>query len=185
MPPLDDSYALLPEAQALVARLVESLSEFGHLSQARVVCVLSQRTPMLHGAPCAAFVARPHVQGPFAPLFDWCIWRLVGDVLEGEEPDFLILVDAAIWPYYDPEERERLIYHELCHIVPKEAEDGSGIRIGRDGRPILTLRPHDAEVFNAELVRYGPEVVGIDDTVHAIVEGQKAAKARRRPRRVG
>lgn len=182
---LPDSYALQDDAQALVARLVAELDEFSHLAQARIVCVSSARAPMLHGWPCAAFVVVPHVQGPLAHLFDWLVAGFTDAVLDGEDPDVLMLIDAALWPSLDAEGQERLIYHELCHIVPKEAADGSGIRLGRDGRPLLTLRPHDAEVFNAELVRYGPAVVGIDDTVHAIVAGQKAAQARRRPRLVG
>jgi len=179
MRPFDDSYALAEEPQAIVERLITDLDEFGHLTKAFVVCVFSQRTPMLRGAPCAAFIGSPTVQGPFAWLFDWLIASLTVPLLDGDAPDFLIIIDAALWPELDAERRERLMYHELCHLQPKESAEGSGIRLGRDGRPILKVVPHDTEVFHAEVRKYGPELIGLEDHCIAIVEGSAAARERR------
>lgn len=177
---MDDEYALAHEPQAIAERLIAELDEFAHLSYAGIVCVFSRRTPVLRGAECAAFIATPAVQGALRGLFDWSIARLAAPVLERlglDEVAYLVLIDAALWPELDPERRERLIYHELCHVKMRENERGPCL--DRQGRPLLKLVPHDTEVFNAEVRKYGPEVVGLEDHCFAIVEGSEAARQRR------
>lgn len=175
---LDDSYSLAVDPQAVVARLIADKPEFQHLTRARIVCMLSQQTPMLRGCPCWAFVGRPSVQGPYKALFDWMLSQFVAPLLDGDDVEYLIVFDAAIWPSLDAIRQERLCYHELCHLQPREAEDGSGIRLDREGRPQLKVVPHDAEFFFDEVRTYGPEVTELHDAVASIVEGQAAANAR-------
>lgn len=95
----------------------------------------------------------------------------------GDDPDFLVLIDRAIWSSLDETRRERLVYHERCHVVARENEYGVPT-LDRAGRPRLALRPHDAEVFYAEILRYGAAVTDSEELAIAIAEGE----ARRRLR---
>lgn len=181
---LPDSYRYAVDAQEILARLVLERAEFGHLTQARVLCVLSERQPMLHGNPCYAFIADPRVQGPFAPFFDWLVERFLAEPLEHQSLDYLVMIDAAHWPTYTDVQQERLIYHELCHLQPKEDTHGRGIRLGNDGRPLLKVVPHDIEAFNEEIRRYGPQLLEIEDTCVAIADGLVAERERNKPKLV-
>lgn len=179
---LQDTFSLAVEPLRLAARLVSACDEFLHLSHARIPILFSQRTLSLHGAPCAAFIGIPKVQGPFRVLFEWCVAGLVAPVLDGEDPDFLILVDIAIWESLDAERRERLVYHELKHVVVREDEYGVPRLNKETGDPMLKLVPHDIEAFDDEIRRYGPDIVGIETTCEAIVQGFDAAQRRNRKR---
>jgi len=172
-----DSYRLAKEPQALVERL-RLLPEFAHLRGSRIVCVFSERVPMLRGFPCAAFIGEPRVQGAFRPLFDWMVAQLCRPLLGAEDPEFLVIVDAALWPSLEKVQRERLVYHELCHLKAKENPETGEPRLHEDGRPQLQVVPHDVEIFEAEVARYGPEVCDLDALCTAIVEGQKRARKR-------
>lgn len=175
---LPDSYRYAIDAQDILTRLVLERAEFGHLAQARVICLFSERQPTLHGNPCQAFIADPRVQGPFSWLFDWLLERFLADVLEGQALDYLVVIDAALWPTFSDLQKERLIYHEICHLQPKEDTQGRGIRLGNDGRPLLKVVPHDIEAFNEEIRRYGPTVVDIGDTCIAIADGLAGERER-------
>jgi hypothetical protein len=76
--------------------LIEHESTFAHIAQAQLVCLMSEPTPMLHGAPCWAFISQPSVQGPLSKLFTWMLAGACARELEWEEPDFVIVIDAAI-----------------------------------------------------------------------------------------
>lgn len=176
----DDSVTLAPECQALMARLIASCDEFQHLQEAqpRIAVLFSARALFVHGGQAAAFIGAPRWQGPTANLVAFLVAQFVRSVLDMEDPDYLIVVDAAIWSSLDVERQERLMFHELSHLVPQEDEFGVPRRSRKTGKPLLKLVPHDVEVFLAEITRYGPEIVGIEAACEAIVEGQ--AKARRR-----
>jgi len=144
--------------------------------------VLSQPEVRLHGSQKWAIVAIPSVQGPLSRLFDWMLAQLCAPLLEWEEADFVVLIDAAIWSTLDAVRQERLIYHELCHVVARENEYGVP-KLDAEGRPMLRLVPHDAEFFHDEVERYGIEVCQLEDTCLAIAEGvrvdrRNAEKAR-------
>jgi hypothetical protein len=175
---LEDSFALAPEARAICARLLERVDRFAHLGQARFVCLASQPAVTLRGAECAAIVTVPMVQGPLKRLFDWLIASTCAPVLAWEEPDFLILIDAAVWSTLDAVRQERLMFHELCHVVARENEYGVP-KLDAEGRPMLKLVPHDVEVFHDEIATYGPETCGIEDACLAIAEGIRAERRRR------
>jgi hypothetical protein len=125
-----------------------------------------------------AIVGVPRAQGPFSRLFDWMVAQLCASVCEWEEPDFLILVDAAIWPSLDPMRKERLMFHELCHVVARENEYGVP-RLDAEGRPMLRLVPHDVEAFEDEITTYGIEVCGLESACVAIAEGAALDRRRR------
>lgn len=177
---LFDSFSLAPEPQAIASRLVESYAEFGHLGDMRAACVWSREQPMLRGAPCAAFIGYPRVQGPFASLFAWCVQSLCVPLFGEDEPDFLIVFHQTLWPMLDGERQERLVYHELCHVLPRVDEYGIPRLSQEDGRILLKLAPHDYEFFDNEVRRYGPDVCELDGAAVAIADGYRDAERRKR-----
>ncbi len=178
-----DSYALAVAAQAIAAHLIATLDEFAHLGQARIACINSERQPMLRGAPCQAFIGIPSVQGPYAPWFEWTIAEFCRSLFAGEPPDFVVMLDRAVFDSLDDERRERLLYHELSHVVPR-VDEFDIPRVGQDGRLLLKLIPHDYEFFDAEVRRYGPDVCDLEPAAVALADGFRAAEHRKRPRRV-
>lgn len=175
-----DSFALAPEGQALVARLVVDLDEFAHLAECRIAVLASQQQPMLRGAPCQAFISTPHVQGAMRPLCDWMLSQVTDELFEGEDPDYVLVLDAALWESWTQQgslgqvRKERLIYHELCHVVAREdADTGLARTSPMDGRVLTKLMPHDYEFFDAEVRRYGLEVCELDRAAVAIAAGYR------------
>lgn len=164
-----------------MTRLIREVDEFVHLSEARIACLGSQRTPMLRGASCRAFIAIPGVQGPLSPLFDWMIANLCEPLFARELPDFLVVIDAAVWPTLDALRQERLVFHELKHVVVREDEFGVP-KFGQDHRPALKLIPHDYEFFDSEVRRYGADVCELVDAAVAIAAGSRTGERRRGPR---
>lgn len=175
-----DSYSLATEAQVLVKR-VQLFPELQHTVGARILCVLSQPTVMLRGDPCRAFIGEPKVQGPLRPLFQWFMAELARPLFGGEDPEFIVVIDAALWQSSSKTERERLIFHELKHLVVRENEDGEP-RLHEDGRFQLRTTRHDHEVFEDEIKRYPEEVDGLDKLTEAIVEGAQRAREKRKRR---
>lgn len=175
-----DAFALHPLAQGAVSTLVQTCPELSHLAGARIACVGSQRTPMLHGWPVFAFIAPPKVQGPFRTLFEWQIAQLTAPLFEGEYPDFLMVVDAPVLGSLTPVHREAIVYHELLHVVAREHPETGVPKVGRDGRLLLRLRPHTFERFEEEFDRYGADpsvLAGIDQLALAIARNVKRRRA--------
>lgn len=173
-----DSFAALPEADALAARLIRSVPHFAHLSEARLLFVGSQRAPVLHGHTCQACVVKPYVQGPLRWMFDWMLAGFGRERFDWEDPDYVVLVDAALFTSYDAQHREWLIYHELRHIEQRNDENGIPKFTKEDGRPMWRLVPHDAEFFFDEVERYGPEVTGQVEATIALATGHRDAQVR-------
>ncbi len=170
---LEDSFRLADEPQAVAARLIATEDDFAHLGLARIACVFSERALFLHGGPCHALIAVPtYMQGPLRHLVGFLIGQFCRPLFEGEDPDFVILIDRAVWDSLDAVRRERLMFHELCHVAAKEHEETGVPKLGQDGRPILKLRPHDAEKFYAEIEKYGAAVTDAEDLAVAIAEGE-------------
>jgi hypothetical protein len=182
-----DTYRLALIPQALAGKLIADADvPFRHLSRAKVVCVFSERALMLTGLARPAIVYPPTCQGGSAPknFYEWALAMLAAPLFNGELPDFVIYFDRAIWDGLDDVRRERLVFHELKHIQQKTDDYGSP-KFHRDtGEPILTLVPHDTELFDDELLRYGVEVCGAGHTAIAIAEGEAALRARTTPRQV-
>jgi hypothetical protein len=176
-----DTFTLAAEPQAIVARLIETEDHFAHIREAQpaLAVLFSQRELRLHGARANAIIGMPKVQGPYRDLFEFMLASLAAPLLAWEEIELLVLVDAAIWQSLDAERRERLLFHELSHVVAKEDEFGV-IRRNKDtGKPLLKLVPHDVEAFHTEIIKYGPDVCDLETACEAIVEGAAHAKRRR------
>lgn len=181
----DDTVTLADEPQAIAARLIDACDEFAHLKEAdpQLLVLFSQRTLFLHGGQKAAVIVQPRWQGPLGMVAEFLIAQLgkprFGAALD---PDYLVIVDAAIWASLDAERRERLMFHELSHLVAQETEFGVMRRSNTTGKPLLKLAPHDVEIFDAEIVRYGVDVCGVEQLPTVIVEGE--ARKRRRNLRI-
>lgn len=195
-----DSHTTLELAGAIARHLIDFRfpDELRHIAQARIWFVRSEREVFLRGHRAHAYIAQPKVQGAMSQLFEDLLAQAAG--FEGEDPDFVMRFDAARWDDLEHTEpakefwralhvaageevtwsvgRERLVFHELHHIVQRVDKDGAPRFSEDDGRPVLGLRPHDAEFFHDELEHYGPGICGADDTAIAIAAG--LANQRRR-----
>jgi hypothetical protein len=194
---------VLEEALAIARYLIDERfsTELGHVAQARILFVRSEREVMLHGHPAAAYICRPRVQGAMSAFVEDLLARFAAPLFEGHDPDFVVRVDAAAWDalsYTEPSSefwralhvavppgatwpvgRERLIFHELKHVRQAVDKDGALRFSAEDGRPVLALQPHDAEFFHDELEYYGPTVCGAEDTAIAIAAGARLETRRR------
>lgn len=175
-----DSFALADEAQAICRRLIAEKPHFQHLVDARIVCIASQMTVRLHGAEAYAVIGPlPRVQGPMAQCLRWLLDGFVRPVAGEDGADFLVLIDAARWSGLDDIRRERLMFHELKHLVAVEDENGIP-KLDDDGRVRLKTVPHDYEFFDDELREYGPVVCDLDALPGAIVAGFEVERRRHR-----
>jgi hypothetical protein len=167
-----------------------------------VLFVRSEREVVLRGHPAAAYIGRPRVQGAMSAFVEDLVANFARDLFDGHDPDFIVRVDAATWDALGTQTepaadfwralhlaahadatwsvgQERLVYHELLHIYQRTDKDGALKFSEEDGRPMLALRPHDAELFHGELESYGPTVCGAIDTAIAIAEGARLENRRK------
>lgn len=185
--PLPDSYALATDAQALIGRLLmKHPQDLDHLRDARIVCVFSQPTPMLRGHPCEAFIGPAKVQGVFRPFVEFLFTQFCGPVLDGYEPEFFVMIDAALWPTLDAVQRERLMFHELLHLRTKENPETGEPRLHEDGRPQLQTVPHDHELFTREIELYAGAIPDrLEPLAQALIEGNNRAQAKKSDEQLG
>lgn len=170
-----DTFTLAPDVAAVAQRLLAE-DGFAHLHRARIGCLFSARVILDRGAVCRALVVVPaqisskQIERVF---HEWAMAQLLVPVFHGDLPDFVVFVDLAQWTAASALEQEQLVFHELSHIVQKRSSYDVPV-FDHDGRPALRLAPHDAELFYAEVTRYGRIVPSFDDTAVAIAEGAHA-----------
>lgn len=177
----DDSITLAADPLTIATRQMAEFEEFEHLNEAKPVLLVlfSQRTIVFRGGRCAACIIQPRWQGPLGMVAEVLLAHFGAPQLGASvDPDYVILVDAPIWSVLEDEQRERLMFHELKHLAPQEDEFGVIRRSKMTGKPLLKLVPHDYELFEAEILRYGIEVCGAESAATAIVEGEKAKRRR-------
>jgi hypothetical protein len=196
-----DSHTRLESAELIARQLIAEHAELSHLQQARVLFILSQREVMFRGFPAAAYIMGTRVQGAMSAFVEDLVAQFASPVFEGHDPDFIVRVDAATWDVLAHTEpaitfwraahfaaadtatwgigQERLLFHELLHIYQRTDKDGALKFSDDDGRPVLALRPHDAEFFHDELERYGPTVCGAVDAAIAIAAGVRFENRRK------
>jgi hypothetical protein len=179
---MSERFELAADPQGILERQRAERPELSHLSDAKVVCIFTAVTPLLlRGWPCYAFVAQPTVQGPMRSWFDWLVEAFCYPVLQGDEPEFVILFDANLWAEMTEERRDRLVYHELLHIQTRNDEHGVPRFIR--GKLALRLVPHDRELFDAELLRYGAKAIGHGDLAGVIRDGETSRRQQKREAR--
>lgn len=176
----DDTITLAAEPATIAERVILEFEEHGYVREAapRLLFLFSQRTLFLHGGQKAAVIVQPRWQGPLGMVAEFMLAQLGRPVLDGLDPDYVVIADIAIWNGLDAERRERLISHELSHLQPQQDEFGCVRRSKETGKPLLKLAPHDVELFESEMRRYGVEVCGAEDFVMAVVNGEANRKRR-------
>lgn len=131
----DDDFFVSTSLAARAAVLAERHEDLEHLHTSyTVVCLWKRAGGTSKGRPVFGKTVKP---GGLLKLFSastWAIW-LAADHCRGAG--------------YGDREIEALLFHELLHTGIAEVDDETG----RGGGP--TLRPHDAELFRAELEVYG------------------------------
>lgn len=133
------SYEAAPEVEKIVRRLISD--RFSHLATVRVECVFRSEPAVKAGKVTWATARK--VTGLNAWL---AMWR-DGAGLEADAEEFFVIeVAKPVWLAMKPEQREPLIFHELCHCHAEEDENG---------QTRLTLLGHDLEEFTEVVKRYG------------------------------
>lgn len=200
---LPDSHARLEQAERIAQYLIQERQPevLSHLSQARLLFLVSQREVLHHGHPAAAYICQPRAQGPMSAILEDLVAEYARPLFDGFDPDFLIRVDAAAWDvlaYTEPAAefwrarreftadsvdwsigRERLMFHELKHVYQRLDAEGQPRISEEDGRPVLALRPHDVERFLDELEVYGPTVCDSIDAALALAAGGRSEQLAR------
>lgn len=180
---LPDTFTLFESGQQVVRKLVLTCGEFGHLGNAWLPVLLSQRALVERGraVPIAVLHGATYegANGATRTLNAWLRAMWLAPICELNDPDFIIVVDCALWPE-DEAEREHMVYHALCHIEQRTDEYGVP-KFGENGRPMLRMRPHDIERFESELSRYGSVIESFDAEAGAYARA-RAEEAKRRIR---
>ncbi len=168
---LPDTLVVSEEAIDEVIPAVQQYEEHAHTVGAAFGVYLQEIQPVLHGTPCAAHVRVPRHQGPgavadrFHPAMAFRRW------FDGAMPQFIITIDAALWRDFDASRRECLVSHELLHIQPVLNDHGI-LKLNKDGTPMLELKEaHDTEVFDSEIIRWGPGFLGLEHHCTTLAEG--------------
>lgn len=171
-------YRFSKDGQATMKRL-QLLDLFAITRQARLVCLDSDPEVRLHGHPARAIIGLPRVQGPWRGIFEAALADLCHPVVGSAGPEFVILISAHYWSASSKPDRERLIFHELCHL--RQTTDSFGVpRLHDDGRPQLQVVPHDVESFEEEVRRYGPDAS--ETRFEAAIHAHRARAAGKRAR---
>lgn len=106
----------------------------------------------------------------------------------GETPDIFIKIAEKTWSQLDAKQRERLLFHELCHVHPAKDANGEQKMDSKD-RPLWRIGKHPITAFHEELARYGAEmVIGSNQAVldaaaradaPLLAEGERVASERK------
>lgn len=162
----------LPDPQhhpAVIAERVMRMPEHQHLKDNEIEIDWLMRTfeKTKGGRTVLGSVHEPTCQGEMAPLFEWMLERLLGDL-----PRFLVILDEEYWEQADDRAREILVFHELAHIRQKLDKYGAP-RFDKDGLPVYGLHGHDVEEFTSVVARYGAH----NPDIAAFVKAANAAGA--------
>jgi len=84
----------------------------------------------------------------------------------GETPDVFIKLAEKLWPTMSAEEKEHLLFHELCHVRPAKDSNGQQKRDAKE-RLLWRLARHPITAFHDEVTRYGIQSVIGRNTVLA------------------
>ncbi len=86
--------------------------------------------------------------------------RILAEEASGETVDLFIKLPETQWATLDEREKERRIFHELCHFKPANDSNGNQKRDAKD-RLLWRLSRHPITAFAQEIERFGvDEVLG-------------------------
>ena len=75
-----------------------------------------------------------------------------------ETPDVFIKLAEASWQFLKEKDKERLIFHELCHVHPAKDANGEQKKDAKD-RWLWRIGRHPITTFPEEISEYGLEAV--------------------------
>ena len=142
------------DPRPIVRSLVDDHDDFAHLRVAKATIMVAFRNfEKIKGQ--MQILGEMHIPkfngglsaGAFA---SWMLAKICG----GEPPDFLMILEASFWMRATAQEREALVFHELCHAAHKVSREGEPV-FDDEGNPVWEIRSHDIEEFNAVVARYG------------------------------
>ena len=152
------------DPQTIAGRLVDEEPEFAHLKagEAAVLFLMRMQRKEKAGRVVLGQMAIPRFTGALGDLGLWALAKVCGCV-----PDFVMWVDHEFWVQATPQQREALVYHELCHAIHGVDKHGE-LRFTQDGDPIWDILGHDIEEFDAVAKRYGAWLPHIESFVRAV-----------------
>lgn len=112
----------------------------------------------------------------------WGRAKKVGDLeREFHDHDFVIVLNAEVWPELPDSGRRALLDHELCHCA---------VKLDDEGNPTFRVRKHDVEEFAEIVRRHGLWKNDLEMFVQAALESKKrkptpAALTETQPQQVG
>lgn len=121
------------DVEAMAEEIINTEDEFQHLRTETLVYIYRDKAQKKLGK--AVYGTAEVVRGKNAHLY----WKDKGR--EDAPAFFRITIAEDIWDELDEDQRKWLIRHELRHC---------GIKFTKDG-PRLTLKPHDFELFFADM----------------------------------
>lgn len=83
--------------------------------------------------------------------------------------DFVILLNADVWPDLTDAQREAILDHELCHAAVVYGDDGRPKRDER-GRVCYRVRKHDVEEFYEVVKRHGTFKRDLEEFAKVLLE---------------
>jgi hypothetical protein len=155
------------DPRPIAAQLVAECAEFNdlRLGEAAVLFLFRMETKDKNGKAVLGEMCLPRFQGSLAPLATWLLAKVCDGI-----PDFLMILDRQWWVQADRMSRTALVFHELLHCTIAADKEGEQ-KFTDDGRPVWAIRPHDVEVFNEEVARFGAWHADIAAFIAAAREG--------------
>jgi len=124
-------YLPAPDLEAIADGLIGELGDFEHLRDKRVLYLWKREGGKRHGQPVLGKCAKPSGFAKHYTAAAWIIW------IASDWVNFFHLTRHQV---------EAALYHELLH---------AGEEIDADGNKTPVVFGHDAEMFAAEVRRYG------------------------------
>lgn len=87
--------------------------------------------------------------------------------------DFVVILNADVWPELNEPQREAILDHELCHAAPALDEEGEQ-KEDSTGRKCWRVRRHDVEEFSEIVTRHGLYTSELEKLGKAILKRKDA-----------
>ncbi|MET1174615.1 putative metallopeptidase [Paenibacillus amylolyticus] len=132
------TFTLSEEIDVVVKKLIEQEEDFKILSVAKIVTRFRTGTWYTRGK---LIYAKTKILSMYE--------RFEMDA------EILILVNKRMWEHLTDQQKEALIFHELCHVEASVDKNGAPRNSPNDGRPVFRLCSHDLEEFKLVVEKYG------------------------------
>jgi hypothetical protein len=127
----EDDFFVSPELREVAEAMIDHYAEISHLDDVRIVYLWKREGGKKSGKLQLGQCKKVSGLEKFYADCDFIIW---------------LATDHAKTLDMKPKQIEALLFHELCHATYEEDEDGE---------VTLKVKPHDLEMFEDEVRRYG------------------------------